>query len=339
MASGAPGSVTGETLLYQFAGGSWTELGSLAGEQANGGFGFDVSVTGNEVLIGAPFVFAEGTTTPVGVAYYYQIESDGTVVQVGSTIRGDEDFFAALESFGASLSASDSRRIVVGAPGSNIGGLAQAGRVYPFEYSDATQDWEPMQDIPLGGLESENLGVDVAISNDGSRFIAGAPSFAEGYFVLFEWDEGMSQWLSIAFEPGFEDREGFGSGVAIITDNGSLCAAGGPNFSGGRGVIRVYQSDDFGEYTQLGGDIVGDDGDALGIRNTFSGDGTAVVAGTLNGFVKRFEYEADLDEWIQVYDPIDTNYPFVTSLATTDAANTIAVAGNDEAVIYEALVV
>jgi hypothetical protein len=339
MASGAPGSETGETIFYQFADGSWTVLGSLAGEQVDGGFGFDVSVTGNEVLIGAPGVFAEGTSTPVGAAYYYQIEPDGTVLQVGPAIRGDEDAFAALESFGASLSASASRRIVIGAPGSNIGGNAQAGRVYSFEYNDATQDWEPMQDEPLGGLTSENLGVDVAISNDGSRFIAGAPSLAEGYFELFEWDEGLSGWRSIFFRPGFEDREGFGSGVTMITDNGSLCAAGGPNFNGGRGVIRVYQSDNSGVYTQLGGDIIGDVGDALGIRNTFSGDGIAVVAGTSNGFVKRFEYQAALDEWTQVYDPIDTGYAFVSGLATTDAANTIAVTGDDEAVIYEALVV
>jgi hypothetical protein len=197
-----------------------------------------------------------------------------------------------------------------------------------------------MQDEPLGGLKSENLGVDVAISNDGSRFIAGAPSLAEGYLELFEWDEGASQWLSIAFQPGFEDRECFGSGVTMITDNGSLCAAGGPNFNGSRGVIRVYQNDNSGlVYTQLGDDIIGDDGDALGIRNTFSGDAKVVVAGTSNGFVKRFEYQVALDEWIQVYDPIDTGYAFVSSLATTDAANTIAVTGDNEAVIYKAWVV
>jgi hypothetical protein len=338
MAVGAAGSDFGQTFLYQFTTTGWEELSPLSGDQMGGRFGSDVAVNGDELLVGASGVFADRTSTPTGVAYYYQRQFDNTFTQVGSTLRGDEDFFAPLEAFGASVAASANRRVVVGAPGSNVGGIVQVGRVYPFEFDVDTQDWVRMQDTPIAGARNDNLGVAVDISNDGSRFVVGAPSNGAGYFEVFVWNDSLSppEWESDFFRAGSEDSEAFGSGVSMIADDGSLFAIGGPNYMGGQGVIRVYEEGSVGRYSQVGPDIVGESGDALGIKNTFSGDGMTVIAGTVNGFVKRFDYDLLLDEWVQLYDPVDTGYVGgVTGVAATDAGNTFVAAGSSEATIFE----
>jgi hypothetical protein len=338
MAVGAAGSDFGQTFLYQFMTTGWEELSPLSGEQVGGRFGIDVAVAGDELLVGASGVFADQTSTPTGVAYYYQRQIDNTFSQVGSTLRGDEDFFAPLEAFGSSVAASLNRRVVIGAPGSNVGGVAQAGRVYPFEFDVDSQDWVRMQDTPIAGVESDNLGVDVDISNDGSHFVVGAPSNGAGYFEVFVWNDSLvpPEWESVFFRAGSEDSEAFGSGVSMLSDNGSLLAVGGSNYMDGQGVIRIYEEGSLGRYSQVGPDIVGTSGDALGIKNTLSGDGLTVIAGTANGFVKRFDYDQLLDEWVQFNDPIDTGYvDGVTAVVATDAANTFVAAGRSEAAIFE----
>jgi hypothetical protein len=184
------------------------------------------------------------------------------------------------------------------------------------------------------------LGVDVDISNDGSHFVVGAPSNGAGYFEVFVWNDSISppEWESTFFRAGNVDFEAFGSGVSMISDNGSLLAVGGPNYVGGQGVIRIYEEDSSGTFSQVGPDIVGEAGDALGLKNTFSGDGMSVIAGTANGFAKRFDYDPLIDEWVQLFDPIDTGYvDGITGLAATDAANTFVAAGNSEATIFEAV--
>jgi hypothetical protein len=339
MAVGAATSDFGQTFLYQFNGTGWEELSesTLTGDQARGRFGSDVAVTGDEVLVGASGVFADQTRTPTGVAKYYQRQADNTFTQVGSTLRGDEDFFAPLEAFGTSVAASVNRRVVIGAPGSNVGGVAQVGRVYPFEFDVDAQDWVRMQDTPIAGSLNDNLGVAVDISNDGSKFVVGAPSNDAGYFEVFVWNDSLSppEWESVFFRAGSENSEGFGSGVSMIADNGSLFAVGGPNYMGGQGVIRVYEEGSLGKYSQVGPDIVGEVGEALGVRNTFSGDGMTVIAGTANGVAKRFDYDEVLDEWLQLYDPIDTGFASVAGVAATDAGNTFVAAGSSQATIFK----
>jgi hypothetical protein len=337
MAVGAAGSEFGQTFLYQITKDGWEELNPLSGVQVSGRFGSDVAVTGDEVLVGASGVWAEQTRTPVGVAYYYQRQIDNTFAQVGSTLRGDEDFFAPLEAFGTSVAASASRRLVIGAPGSNVGGVAQVGRVYPFEFDVDTQDWVRMQDTPIAGIRNDNLGVDVDISTDGSHFVVGAPGNGAGYFEVFAWNDSLSppEWESVFFRGGNEDLEGFGSGLFMLSDDGSLLAVGGPNFMGGQGVIRVYEEGPLGSYSQVGPGIVGETGDALGVKNTFSGAGTTVIAGTATGFAKRFDYDALLNEWVPLNDPIDTGYASVTGLAATEEGSTFVAAGSRAASIFE----
>jgi hypothetical protein len=214
--------------------------------------------------------------------------------------------------------------------------VAQVGRVYPFDFDVDTEDWVRMQVTPIAGIQNDNLGVDVDISTDGSHFVVGAPGNGAGYFEVFVWNDSLSppEWESVFFRGGNEDLEAFGSGVAILSDNGSLLAVGGPNVMGGQGVIRVYQEDTDGRYSQVGPDIVGEIGDALGVKNTFSGDGTTVIAGTANGFAKRFDYDVLLDEWVPLNDSIDTGFASVTGL-TTDEGSTFVATGSQAAVIFE----
>jgi hypothetical protein len=168
--------------------------------------------------------------------------------------------------------------------------------------------------------------------------VVGAPSNDAGYFEVWLWNDSVSEWEFTFFAEGNEASEGFGSGVSMLSDNGSLLAVGGPNFGDGQGVIRVYEENATGGYTQVGPDIVGEAGDRLGLKNTFSGDGFTVIAGTANGFAKRFDFFVDTDEWIQLYDPVDTGY--VGGVAATGGVlATFVAAGSSgsssEATIFE----
>ncbi len=131
------GNYAGHVRIYEFDGGSWTQLGAdIDGEAADDQSGFSVSLSsdGSRVAIGARY--NDGAGADAGHVRIY--EFGGTSwTQFGADIDGE----AVNDQSGSSVSlSSDGGRVAIGAPENGFGG-SDAGhvRIYEFDGGSWTQ--------------------------------------------------------------------------------------------------------------------------------------------------------------------------------------------------------
>jgi len=310
--AGSPGTSLGSVLTYQRTQGEWRQLDQvLEGPHEGSSFGASVALSSAGMVVGAPGARASGeAATATGAAYYYQFDrTSSTWTQNGEALRGTEDMDAEKEEFGyaVSMSGSDTRRIVVGAPQR----LSGDGGVYTFESSDGG-GWTAMTTAPIVEAGSqEQLGSSVDVSSDGKRIVVGGPGAqnGQGRFAIYQWNVAAMEWLQLANLSGSDDQR-LGSSVAFISPLGDIVAVGAPGASPG-GLIRVFQRvPDSLAFEQKGPDIVGNNGDRLGATGTVQGSSREgnieIVAGTSSGLVRRFEYDEQRDTWFQPISDIVT---------------------------------
>ena len=163
----------------------------------------------------------------------------------------------------------------------------------------------------MGEKSGDKFGSAVAISQDGSHFIAGAPGASgPGYARMYSWLETSNQWLLSAVIRGLDDNEAFGSSVSVLSMTGDYVAVGGPGYANGAGRVSVYQLDPSnGRYKQFGPDILGGaPGDGIGYAGGLSGGlgptGPVVVLATQQGLVQRHDYNLNTNLWEQRYDDV-----------------------------------
>ena len=174
VAIGAPyndgtGSTAGHVRVYEYSGGTWSQLGSdIEGEAANDYSGWEVSLSsdGTSVAIGARY--NDGTGSNAGHVRIYKY-SGGTWTQLGSDIDGE----AANDNSGYSVSlSSDGTRVAIGAR-FNDGTSSNAGHVRIYEYSGGT--WTQLGSDIDGEAADDNSGWSVSLSSDGTSVAIGAP--------------------------------------------------------------------------------------------------------------------------------------------------------------------
>jgi hypothetical protein len=306
------------------------DAGELLGEQEGSGFGWSVDVSGTIAAIGSPFLFIIDAPTEAGGVYVYEY-SDSNWLQVGETLRGDEDVFAANEAFGYAVSVAvteNSYRVVVGAPISNLNDF-EIGRVYTFEWPiEDGSAWAGIESTALlGERGGDRFGSSVAISKDGTAFIAGGPGGdlhdEPGLVFVYQYvgESATGAWEMVFSIAGTEVNERFGASVAMLSVNGDTFAIGAPDYKSGSGRVTVYRRGDGGVYQQLGSDIVGERGDRLGEANVLSGSSNGnsvqVVVATAKGRVVRYDYSVQLQSWSMVYEELDPAYSAVTSISVS----------------------
>lgn len=345
---GAPTSGSGRVRAYTVASaGVMMFSEEIEGGEMGSGFGRSIGIMNNTIVVGAPFLDAEESRAEAGGVYLYQLSPSGWTTR-GNVVRGAEDIFTVGGEFGYSVAValldSGFTRIAVGAPRSSFGDISigeftlEAGRVYTFEGPLSSGEWLSLDNEPLNGLFSgARLGTSLAISRDGSFLLAGAPgsdvSQEAGYVYGFRFTSSFeSLWqLSFGAQGAHRDEE-YGTSVAILDNFGDAIAVGAPGYLGGRGRILVYRMDE-GQYTQVGPDIVGDDGDRLGDEGTLGGEAIggrmSVVSGTLSGIVKRFDYDDVSNTWETKFTPLETGFGGGVTSLSTDGQNLayIAVGG------------
>ena len=165
----------GHVRIYQYSGGSWTQLGSdIDGEYAgdySGGY-VSLSSDGSIVAIGAvlndvPSVYGDN----LGHVRVYEYSS-GSWSQLGADIDGE----AVGDYFGSSVSlSSDGSIVAIGAINNDAGGTNR-GHVRVYEYSSSS--WTQVGVID-GENNYDNFGHSLSISSDGTKFAAGAPYFGD----------------------------------------------------------------------------------------------------------------------------------------------------------------
>ncbi len=213
-------------------------------------FGFDIklSADGSTLIAGAPY-----QTGPEGK------EGLGMVCVYRRTMPFDPDHWEqigqslsinATGRFGSAVAISyDGNRIVVGAPNHLKGEL----RVY--EYNIVSNIWGliPSTDLSTIGSPRSDIGLAVAMSDDGQIVVVGSPRSESpsgfdrhGAVDILKYESETdgyihSQMLFPTFDPSYHHDHHYGTSVNI-TGDGSSIVVGSPGYSGGKGRIYVYKN-------------------------------------------------------------------------------------------------
>ena len=328
MASSEPGSSNGagRMHLYSKNGDSWQEATVLSDSNSEAfGSALDMKIIDGKahLLVGAENTEDDGGYASFGSFSYYRLDDSGWS-QVGNTIKPAFNLVESGGKFGGAVAmAQDIQRIVVGAPDSSLdGNNLDTGRVYTYEYNGS--DWVSIAGPVVGNAESM-LGTSLDISKDGNKMLVGAPQNGNGNGAVYfyEWDQDNGSWGSILPVPG-GDGELLGTSVAILNDDATLIALGGPGYGNNQGVIKVYKDFDLA-FFRYGIDIVGQDGEGIG--KTLAGSNNRIAYGTDLGSFQVLEWE--VDQWVPIASGPNLGSP-VVSIALSEAADTVVVGLENE---------
>jgi hypothetical protein len=230
--------------VYLRTGTSWayeTELNP--GDKVAGdlfGFSLSVSSDGSRVAIGAPGHDFVGVSN-AGAVYVFS-RNVATWTQETKVDASDKIANAAFGE-SVSLASTNADILVIGAPKDNPTGnpgTLDAGSVYVFTRSSTT--WtQRVKKAASNAAPSDAFGSGVAISADGTRWMAGAPSSAADKGSAYVFTGSGATWTQeaqlIASDGVAGDAAGYG--IAVSSD-GSRALVGAPNKSSGTGTVYVY---------------------------------------------------------------------------------------------------
>ncbi len=275
------GMTAGHARVFEFSGGSWSQLGSdIDGEAAYDNFGQSVSLSSDGTILAVGGWGNDGTSNGAGHVRVFEF-SGGSWSQLGSDIDGE----AGYDSFGEAVSlSSDGTILAVGAP-DNDGTATNAGHARVFEFSGGS--WSQLGADIDGEAETDELGGSVSLSSDGTILAVGAVGndangSSAGHVRVFEFSGGSWSQLGSDID-GEAANDRLGTSVALSAD-GSILAAGASGNDGNgsnAGHVRMYQFAD-GAWTQIGDDIDGEaEADASGFRVSLSSDAETVAIGAI----------------------------------------------------------
>jgi hypothetical protein len=222
IAVGAPDFDTGQsdrTYVFVGSGAAWTQQAALSpeGPANQGSYGVAVSVTGDDLLVGAP---QTNTTLEGGVFAYQRTGTTWSALGFIDPPSGSPPDGA----FGNSVSAQDAVA-VVGAPGVLFGSPGHTG--FAFVLARTATGWSVTQTLePTGGELNGYFGCSVAL--DGSVALVGAFGYNQpGRAYLFEQTGGTWTQHQALESTTAEAGAGFGYAVALA---GTAGLVGQPSF-------------------------------------------------------------------------------------------------------------
>jgi hypothetical protein len=305
------GSNAGQVRIYQYANDGWTQVGSdILGQQAEEGFGFDVSLNadGSVFAASAPNSSGEGGVT--GCVRIYQ-NTNGSWTQIGDAIYAEsaDDFFG----YSVSLNA-DGTIVASGAPFNN-GSYADAGQVRVYQLTDG--NWVQLGN-DIDGEDANNYsGYSVSLNADGTIVAIGAPENTgngneAGHVRVYQFQDG--DWVQMGSDIDAESAGDYLGYSVSLNDEGNILAASAifDELNGvNSGSIYVYQFVD-GDWQKLGNTIVGEGTDNnFGVSNSINAAGNIVAGGaptnsgngSWSGSTRVFQLIDN--NWEQIGDDID----------------------------------
>ena len=279
------GNNAGHVRVYEYSGGSWSQLGSdIDGEAASDASGYSVSLDsdGDRVAIGAYLNDGNGgTATDAGHVRVYEY-SGGSWSRLGLDIDGE----AAGDYSGYSVSLdSDGDRVAIGAT-RNDGTGSNAGhtRIYSWDGSS----WSQLGSDIDGEAAGDQSGYSVSLDSDGDRVAIGAylndgnggTATDAGHVRVYEYSGGS--WSRLGDDIDGEAANDYsGWSISLDSDGDRVAIGAYPNDGNGTsaGHVRIY-SWDGSSWGQLGSDIDGEAAyDRSGISVSLDSDGDQVASG------------------------------------------------------------
>jgi hypothetical protein len=217
----------GAAYVYVMPQSGWTtttETAELTASDTNPGsdqLGTSVAVSGNTVVVGAPF-HTVGSVFEAGAAYVYVMPAGGwtSMAQTAELSSSDD---SGGEYFGISVGISEGT-IVVGAPQHQTGQFSDSGAAYV--YTEPSGGWTNMtQTAELNASDPDtrdSLGTSVAVS--GSTVVAGAQLHTVG--------SNLRQGAAYVFGPGSGGSTGGGGTTGGGTTGGGTSTGGGGTSTG-----------------------------------------------------------------------------------------------------------
>ena len=258
--------VTVDPIVY-----SETKL-AASGGAAGDGFGSSVAISGDTVVVGAPD-HDTGGKTDGGQAYVYV--RSGTVWTEQATLAASDG--AQYDEFGSSVAISGDT-VVVGAPGHDTGGQADAGQAYVYVRSGAV--WTEQATLAASdGAAGDRFGWDVAISGD--TVVVGEPYYTIGNtspgqaYVYVRSGAVWTEQATLAASDGA--TAWFGWSVAIDGDTVVVGAVIGGQNNSGQAYVYVRSGTVWSEQATLAHSS-GAWGDQFGFSVAISGDTVVVGA-------------------------------------------------------------
>ena len=161
----------------------------------------------------------------------------------------------------------------------------------------------------LGEAAGDRWGRSVAVSNDGTRVVAGAVQNGggganAGHVRVFRWTGGA--WVQMGQDIDGTPGAPIGAGRSVdISGNGQRMAIGSKNFNGGRGRVTIYESVG-NNWVQMGPPIQASTSVLqFGTAVSLSNDGTRVAVGSpgaSGGTAEVFQWSGG--NWTRVGPPI-----------------------------------
>ena len=280
------------------------EATALEGESGGDNFGTFVvfSRDGSTLAVGA----SDGSYVKV----YNVNAGQGTLQQIGSTLRGSGNFGKCL-----ALSA-DGSVLAVGAWNNDDAGT-NAGKVDVYENQGGA--WESMGPSLVGDEADDRFGWYVGLSDDGLTLAVsgrlGDPSDGledAGYIRAYQYNGSQNQWNSLGNDLiGETPGEQFGRSLALSADGSRLVAGAVSGGEDGEGRIRVFDYSN-GVWAQVGQNLDGeatDDWQGTSVAISASGSVIGIAAdghdanGSNSGMVRVYELTGNggsPSEWNQM---------------------------------------
>ena len=266
----APIARAGRVYVFTNSGGVWTQTQTLSATPSSPPppgwsdfFGWSLSLSGNTLLVGAPFMLDQ-TMGPIGAVYVFE-NSGGTWTQT-QELTADIPF--ATDYFGWAVKHVGDTAIV-GSNSHNRGANGTEGAAYVFEKSGGT--WTQTQLLePSDGVPGDGHQFGSSIAFDGTTLLIGAPSYdwsstnvySPGEAYIFANTGGTWTETAILMPDDSAEGDQFGYSVAL---EGATALIGAPAAMIGANTHQgaVYAFDGAGGTWTQSAKIIADDGAAF----------------------------------------------------------------------------
>jgi plastocyanin len=259
----------GSAYVYRMNGGSYDEYKLTASDGAGtDAFGYSVSISGDNVLVGSYFDDDNGTNS--GSAYVYRW--DGAAYNESKLTASDG---AWGDQFGRSVSISGDT-VVVGSHFDDDNGFINSGSAYAYRWNGLSYTEHKL--TASNGAAYDSFGVSVSVFGD--NIVVGANQDDDngvnsGSAYVYRWNgSSYDEYKLLASDGAAGDS--FGISVSI-SDDYVVVGAYGDNNNSGKAYIYLWNGSSYDEVKKLGASD-GVEGDRFGFSVSVSDNKVVVGA-------------------------------------------------------------